>query len=84
MAQWQQAVQTLAQALSKLTKADGSSYTPQEIQKMLPPQPQPQQFGVDPNNPYPNSPQPTGTILQQVQEVNNATQPQQQPSSVQP
>jgi hypothetical protein len=74
MGQWQQAVQTLAEAYTKLKKADGSNYTPQEIQASLPPQPQPQQFGVDPANPYPTKAQPTGTILEQVQ---NASQPQQ-------
>jgi hypothetical protein len=74
MGQWQQAVQTLAEAYSKLKKADGSNYTPQEIQASLPPQPLPEQFGVDPANPYPTKADPPGTILEQVQ---NANQPQQ-------
>lgn len=76
-AQWQQAVQVLSQSIAKMTKPDGSAYTPEEIQKMLPPQPQPQQFGVDPQNPNKPPAAPAGTILQQVQEVDNATKPQQ-------
>ena len=79
MGQWQQAVQTLAATYSKLTKPDGTSYTPEEIQKSLPPQPQPQQFGVDPNNPYQAPGQPSGSILQQVQQIDQVTQNANQP-----
>lgn len=76
MSAWQQAVATLAESLVKLKKPDGTSYTPQEIQSSLPPQPTPEQFGVDPNNPNPGKPEPQGSILQQV--VSNANaQPQQ-------
>lgn len=79
MGQWQQAIATLAETYAKLKKPDGSSYTPQEIQQAVPPQPQPQQFGVDPANPYPTKAQPTGSILEQVQQVDqqNAPKPQQ-------
>ena len=64
-AQWQQAAMTLAEALNKSKKPDGSAYTPQEIQQALPPQPQPQQFNYDPSNPKPQQ-APQGTILQQL------------------
>jgi hypothetical protein len=77
MGAWQQTVGTLAETYAKLKKPDGSGYTPQEIQAALPPQPQPQQFGVDPANPYPTKAEPPGTILQQVGQVDNANQPQQ-------
>lgn len=82
--QWQQAVQVLAQALATTKKPDGSSPTPKEIQAALPPQPTPQQFGIDPSNPYQNQGHPTPqiSILQQVQQLDtqdtqNANQPQQ-------
>lgn len=81
MNQWQQAIATLADTYSKLKKPDGSMYTPEEIQKYLPPQPQPEQYGVDPKNPYAPVPKPQGTILDQVtaaqQEETNASQSQQ-------
>lgn len=73
VSQWQGAIQSLAETYSKLKKADGTSYTPEEIQKALPPQPTPDQFGVDPNNPYATKPKAQGTILQQVEQVNAAT-----------
>lgn len=80
-AQWQQAVAMIMESVSKLKKADGSNYTPEEIQKAIPPQPLPEQFGVDPKNPYAPAPKPTGSIIQQVQliqqEEDNANQPQQ-------
>ena len=78
-AQWSQAVQVLAQSLSTLKKSDGSNYTPQEIQAALPPQPTPEQFGVDPQNPYTPRQQPPGSILQQVAAI-DAAQRQSQPS----
>lgn len=77
MGQWQQAVSTLAEAFTKLKKPDGGSYSPEDIQKSLPPQPLPEQFGVDPANPYAPPPKPQGKILSQVQEVDNASQQQQ-------
>lgn len=77
MGQWQQAVATLAETFAKLKKPDGSTYTPQEIQQSLPPQPTPEQFGVDPQNPYAQPPKPEGTILSQVQGIDNANQPTQ-------
>lgn len=77
LSQWQQAVATLAEAFTKLKKPDGSTYTPQEIQESLPPQPTPEQFGVDPQNPYAQPQKPQGTILEQVQGVDNANQQQQ-------
>lgn len=73
MAQWQQAVQTIAETIAKLKKPDGSSYTPDEIKAALPPQPTPEQFGVDPKNPYAPPPKAQGTILQQVEQANAAT-----------
>lgn len=75
--QWQQAVSVLAEALTKLKKPDGGSYSPQEIQQSLPPQPTMEQFGIDPANPYAKPAKPSGTILSQVQQVQNATQSQQ-------
>lgn len=77
--QWQQAIQMILEVASKLKKPDGSSYTPEEIQKNIPPQPTPDQFGVDPNNPYATKPVNTGTILQQVQQADaqDASQPEQ-------
>lgn len=78
MGQWQQAVATLSDAFTKLKKPDGSSYAPEEIQKSLPPQPLPEQFGVDPKNPYAPPAKPTGTILQQVQQVESQDASQQQ------
>lgn len=77
MGQWQQAIAVLADTFSKLKKPDGSSYTPEEIQKSLPPQPTPEQFGVDPANPYAPPAKPQGTIIAQVQGVDNASQQQQ-------
>jgi len=71
--QWQQSVATIAEAISKLKKADGSSYTPEEIQKSIPPQPTPEQFGLDPKNPYAPAAQAGGTILQQVAQANGTT-----------
>lgn len=75
MAQWQQAVGMIADAVAKTKKPDGTAWTPQDIQASLPPQPTPDQFGVDPNNPNPGKPVPQGSILQQV--VANANTPQQ-------
>lgn len=60
MNQWQQAVAVLAEQLSK------QQMTPEDIQKSLPPQPTPEQFGLDPNNPQVGKPEPQGTILEQV------------------
>ena len=79
MAAWQNTAATLAETYAKLKKTDGSNYTPEEIQKSLPPQPLPEQFGVDPKNPYPSKAQPVGTIIEQVQQVDaqNANQPKQ-------
>ena len=71
MGQWQQTVQMILETAAKLKKADGSSYTPDEIQKAIPPQPTPEQFGVDPKNPYATPPKPQDTILQQVQQIEN-------------
>lgn len=72
-AQWQQAVQLLAESMSKLKKQDGSSYSPEEIQKTIPPQPTPQQFGLDPNNPYATPVTQSGTIIQQVAKADGNT-----------
>ena len=65
VAQWQQAVQTLSASLAQLKNADGNPPTPEEIQKALPPQPTPEQFGINPNKPQTKQP-PAGTILSQV------------------
>lgn len=72
---WQGSVGALAETYAKLKKADGTSYTPEEIQKALPPQPTPEQFGVDPKNPYATVPKSQATVMQQVQqtEQNNAS-----------
>lgn len=79
VAQWQNAVQMILEAATKLKKPEGGSYTPEEIQKHLPPQPTPDQFGVDPNNPYATKKAPEGTILEQVQQADSqdADQPEQ-------
>ena len=76
VAQWQQAVGMIAEAVAKTKKPDGSSWTPEEIQKSFPPQPTPEQFGIDPKNPNPTKPIPQGSILEQV--VANANAQQQQ------
>mgnify|MGYP000854496482 CR=1 FL=1 len=65
VAAWQGSVQMLAEQLAKLTKADGSSYTPEELTKALPPQPMPEQFGLDPQNPYAPLPKSKETVMQQ-------------------
>lgn len=84
MAQWQQVTASLGEIYSKLKKPDGSGYTPEEINKAMPPQPQPQQFGVDPANPYPSKATPSGTILQQVQQADQQSQPQVNQNAAQP
>lgn len=62
LAQWQQAVEMLAMQLTKM-----ESISPEQMQQLLPPQPMPQQFGLDPeNSPAPLRPEPKQTILQQV------------------
>lgn len=66
LAQWQQAVQMLAEALSSRPEL-----SPEEIQKSLPPQPTPEQFGVGQPQPKP----PKISILQQVVQANDP-QPQ--------
>lgn len=67
LAQWQQAVEILAMQLVKM-----DSVTPEQMQELLPPQPMPQDFGIDPKNPpAPLRPKPQGSILQQVL-ANNA------------
>lgn len=71
MQQWQNTIQMILEATTKLKKPDGSSYTPEEIQKAIPPQPLPEQFGVDPKNPYATQPKSQDTILQQVQQIEN-------------
>ena len=71
---WQGSVSALAEAYSKMKKADGSSYTPEELQAVLPPQPQPQQFNYDPSAPKVKSSQPNGTVMQQVGQANAASQ----------
>lgn len=64
---WQGAVAAAAESMSKLKKPDGSSYTPQEIQQALPPQPTPEQFGINPQQPpQMGKPAPQGSIMQQV------------------
>ena len=45
-AQWQQAVQMLTETLLK-----NPDMTPEQIQQSLPPQPTPDQFGIDPYKP---------------------------------
>lgn len=72
MGQWQQAVDKVVTALMTVKKPDGSSLTPEEIQAAIPPQPLPEQFGVDPNAPQ-SKPQQPGTILQQTQQAMNET-----------
>lgn len=62
LAQWQQAVQLLAEAL-----ASRPELSPEEIQKSLPPQPTPEQFGVGQPKPKP----PAISILQQVSQQND-------------
>lgn len=62
LAQWQQAVQMLAEALSSRPEL-----SPEEIQKSLPPQPTPEQFGVGQPKPKP----PAISILQQVSQQND-------------
>lgn len=64
MQQWQAAVQQIVEALTKMKDVQ---YSPEDIQKALPPQPNPQQFGFDPANPKPPAPQ--LTVLQQLQQV---------------
>lgn len=55
--QWQQAVQMLVEALAK-----NPNMTPDQIQKSIPPQPTPDQFGVN----TPKSPEQPKSILSQV------------------
>ena len=62
LAKWQQAVQLLAEAL-----ASRPELSPEEIQKSLPPQPTPEQFGVGQPKPKP----PAISILQQVSQQND-------------
>ncbi len=62
LAQWQQAVQLLSEAL-----ASRPELSPEEIQKSLPPQPTPEQFGVGQPKPKP----PAISILQQVSQQND-------------
>lgn len=62
LAQWQQAVQLLAEAL-----ASRPELSPEEIKKSLPPQPTPEQFGVGQPKPKP----PAISILQQVSQQND-------------
>ena len=62
LAQWQQAVQLLAESL-----ASRPELSPEEIQKSLPPQPTPEQFGVGQPKPKP----PAISILQQVSQQND-------------
>ncbi len=57
MAQWQQAVQMLSEAL-----ASNPNMTPEQIQQSLPPQPTPEQFGVGQEQPK----VPKASILQQA------------------
>ena len=63
--QWQQAVQMLAEAL-----AQNPNMKPEEIQASLPPQPTPEQFGINPEQP-PGKPAPQGSILQQISQNSN-------------
>ena len=72
MGQWSQTVQSIAESLSKTKNAEGVSPTPEEIQKSLPPQPLPEQFGYQPGVAAP--PQPAGTIMNQYAAT---SQPQQ-------
>ncbi|MFV0410973.1 MAG: hypothetical protein ACK5LJ_15120, partial [Paracoccus sp. (in: a-proteobacteria)] len=62
MAQWQQAVQMLAEQLSK-----NPDITPEQMQELLPPQPMPEQFGIDPQTgPQPKAPDSATTVIQKV------------------
>lgn len=61
MAQWQQAVQLLSEALMK-----NPEMTPEQIKSSLPPQPLPEQYGIDPKKPPTTRKVPTTSILQQV------------------
>lgn len=72
MAAWQNAAGQLAQTYAKLTKPDGTSYTPEEIQEHLPPQPTMEQFGLDPANPGAPPAKPGGTLLDQVGQIDAA------------
>lgn len=61
-AQWQQAVQMLTETLLK-----NPDMTPEQIQQSLPPQPTPDQFGIDPSKPpKTQKPDKSRSILQQV------------------
>jgi hypothetical protein len=78
MQQWQQAVATIAEALSN------GQMTPEEIQKNLPPQPVPADFGYDPSNPNTPAAEVRGgtrtSLLEQVTQTLQAEQQQgQQP-----
>jgi hypothetical protein len=65
LAQWQQAVATLAAELHKM-----EGITPEQMQELLPPQPMPEQFGLSPEG-APPPPKQSLSILQQVV-ANNA------------
>lgn len=81
--QWSQAVNSLATAYSQLKKENGSSYTPEEIQKLLPPQPTPEQFKYDPSAPQvkPSASEATGTVMQKYTATVNPPPPPQGPTN---
>lgn len=63
MAQWSQTCQSMVENFSKMKGPDGNSYPPEMIQKSLPPQPTPEQYGYTPG--MTKQPTANGTVMDQ-------------------
>lgn len=72
--QWSNTVAQMTDSFSKMKGPDGNSFPPDVIQKSLPPQPTPEQFGYTPG--MTKQPSQPGTVMEQYAAVNSQQQPQ--------